>query len=153
MEIERKFLIENIPEDTDLSDSEEIEQAYLCTAPVVRIRRYGSRYYLTEKGSGMFCREESETQITEEDYRAMLPNAKHHVIRKTRSRIPDGDYIIELDRFHDRLAPLVMAEVEFPDQDSALSYTPPAWFGKEVTRDPHFHNSFLCTLDSFPIDF
>ena len=36
-----------------------------------------------------------------------------------------------------------MAEVEFPDIDSANAYNAPAWFGLEVTMDSRFHNSSL----------
>ena len=42
MEIERKFLIsstEDLPFDPEEFPCREIEQGYLCTSPVVRIRR------------------------------------------------------------------------------------------------------------------
>ena len=39
MEIERKFLIKNIPDNLDNNKSYEIEQAYLADSPVVRIRK------------------------------------------------------------------------------------------------------------------
>ena len=69
MEIERKFLIDKIPESIDLSGLKcrRIEQGYLCTEPVVRVRR-------------------------------------------------DND-------------------------DCYLTYTPPEWFGKDVTNDAAYHNS------------
>ena len=43
------------------------------------------------------------------------------------------NYTIELDVFLDALAPLVFAEVEFPTEQEALAFVPPAWFGKDVT--------------------
>ena len=39
MEIERKFLIHTLPEDLNSYPSSTLEQAYLCTEPVVRVRR------------------------------------------------------------------------------------------------------------------
>ena len=39
MEIERKFLIDGFPSDLPLLKESEVEQGYLATAPVVRIRR------------------------------------------------------------------------------------------------------------------
>ena len=39
MEIERKFLLKEIPENLDTCPYCLIEQGYLCTSPVVRIRR------------------------------------------------------------------------------------------------------------------
>ena len=49
MEIERKYLIkkERLPQNLDTFPHLEIEQAYLCTEPVVRIRRQDTAYYLT----------------------------------------------------------------------------------------------------------
>ena len=38
-EIERKFLVKSLPENLDSFPSSQIEQGYLCTEPVVRIRR------------------------------------------------------------------------------------------------------------------
>ena len=49
MEIERKFLIpkENLPDDLAPYPCHRIEQGYLCTSPVVRIRRQDDDYFLT----------------------------------------------------------------------------------------------------------
>ena len=58
MEIERKFLLKCIPENLENYSCHLIEQAYLCTEPVVRIRRQDEEYYMTYKGSGMMSREE-----------------------------------------------------------------------------------------------
>lgn len=51
MEIERKFLIkkEQLPKDLANCSFHKIEQGYLCTDPVVRIRRQDDEYYLTYK--------------------------------------------------------------------------------------------------------
>ena len=58
MEIERKFLIKELPENLETYPSHLIEQAYLCTKPVVRIRRQDDDYYMTYKGGGLMAREE-----------------------------------------------------------------------------------------------
>ena len=50
MEIERKFLIKELPGDLDNYPCHRIEQAYLNTNPVVRIRRQDDTYILTYKG-------------------------------------------------------------------------------------------------------
>ena len=57
MEIEKKYLLKELP-DFDNFKYHKIEQAYLCTNPVVRVRREDDTYYMTYKGSGMFAREE-----------------------------------------------------------------------------------------------
>ena len=60
MEIERKFLIDKIPDSIELSSLKcrRIEQGYLCTEPVVRVRRDNDDYYLRseERRVGKECR-------------------------------------------------------------------------------------------------
>ena len=58
----------------------------------------------------------------------------------------EGNLTVELDVFEGELAPLILAEVEFPDEDSALSFTPPDWFGEDVTFSGKYHNSHLSRL-------
>ena len=53
MEIERKFLISSVPEHLEQYKKRVIEQGYMCTGPVVRVRRDNDEYYLTYK-SPMF---------------------------------------------------------------------------------------------------
>ena len=66
MEIERKFLIDKLPENLDDYSFHIIEQAYLNTNPVVRVRRSDDEYYLTYKGSGMMAREEYNLPLNAE---------------------------------------------------------------------------------------
>ena len=58
MEIERKYLVETPPAGYESWPSSPIEQGYLCTDPVVRVRQDGEDYYLTYKGKGLMAREE-----------------------------------------------------------------------------------------------
>ena len=53
MEIERKYLITTPPQDYASYPFHIIEQAYLCTDPVVRIRKEDETYYLTYKSKGL----------------------------------------------------------------------------------------------------
>ena len=48
-----------------------------------------------------------------------------------------------MDVFEEDLAPLVIAEVEFADEEQARAYSPPAWFGREITEDHAFSNSAM----------
>ena len=118
MEIERKYLIDTLPEDYQDYPCRHIEQAYLNTDPVIRIRKDNNQHLLTKIDG--------------------------RLIRKKRYMIPLNDFLtIELDVFEDDLAPLLLAEVEFPDEASALSFTPPEWFGTDVTFSSEYHNSTL----------
>ena len=68
MEIERKYLVEACPFSLHDYPSHEIEQGYLNTEPVVRIRRYDDSYVLTYKSKGFLVREEYNLPLTKEAY-------------------------------------------------------------------------------------
>ncbi|MBE5846896.1 MAG: CYTH domain-containing protein [Lachnospiraceae bacterium] len=141
MEIERKFTIKKLPENLEQYDKKEIEQGYLCTEPVVRVRRSNDSYYMTYKGGGMMAREEYNLPLTKEGYEHLAAKHDGRLIQKTRYLIPYEKYTIELDVFHGDLAPLIMAEVEFDSEEEALAFEGPDWFDKDVTQDPRYHNS------------
>ena len=147
MEIERKYLIDQIPFDLSEYPSRKIEQGYLCTEPVVRIRRDGEDYYLTYKSKGLMVREEYNLPLTRDAYEHLKPKADGRIITKERFLIPLDDALtIELDRFEGDLAPLLLAEVEFQDEDSANAFVPPDWFGEDVTFSSKYHNSTLSRI-------
>lgn len=144
MEIERKFLIPILPENLSSYTFHQIEQGYLCTAPVIRIRREDDNYYMTYKSKGMMIREEYNLPLTKEAYDHLKPKADGIVITKTRYLIPlDEKLTIELDVFHNEYDGLYLAEVEFQSEEEALAFVPPAWFGADVTLDGRYHNSYM----------
>lgn len=149
MEIERKFLINEIPGEIVLTacKKREIEQGYLCTEPVVRVRRDNDEYYLTYKAKGLMVREEYNLPLTKDAYEKLIKKAEGNIITKTRYEIPEKENLtIELDIFEGAFAGLLLAEVEFDTKEAALSYTPPAWFGPDVTTDPRYHNSNMSQM-------
>lgn len=144
MEIERKFLINTLPENLSQYPFRQLEQGYLCTEPVVRIRREDDNYYLTYKSKGLMVREEYNLPLTQNAYRHLLPKIDGILITKKRYLIPLSEKLtIELDIFEDELAPLLLAEVEFSSEEEANNFTPPEWFGEEVTYSTQYHNSTL----------
>ena len=144
MEIERKFLIDRLPENLEEYPHKELEQAYLCTDPVVRVRKEGEEYVLTYKSKGLMMREEYNLPLNKTAYEHLLEKADGIVISKTRYILPEKDGLkIELDVFHGEHDGLILAEVEFPNEKMANSYCPPDWFGEDVTFSTKYHNSNL----------
>ena len=84
MEIERKYLIHTIPFDLSSFPFRTIEQGYLCTNPVVRIRKDNDRYELTYKSRGMMIREEHNLPLTAEGYEHLKTKIDGICIEKTR---------------------------------------------------------------------
>ena len=144
MEIERKYLVKSIPENLKDYPCRVMEQGYLNIAPVIRIRKDNDNFELTYKSKGLMVREEYNLPLTKEAYEHLLLKIDGRLIKKRRYMIPlEGNLTVELDVFEGALAPLILAEVEFPDEDSALSFTPPDWFGEDVTFSGKYHNSHL----------
>ena len=144
MEIERKFLVNEIPFALDEYNKHEIEQAYLCTEPVVRIRKSDNNYYMTYKSKGKISREEYNLPLTKEAYEHLLTKADGNILTKTGYEIPDKDnLIIEFDVFHGKFEGLLLAEVEFESEEQANNYIPPEWFGRDVSLSGEYQNNVL----------
>lgn len=144
MEIERKFLIHKLPDNLNTYPFQLLEQAYLCTEPVVRVRRSDDTYTLTYKSKGLMSREEYNLPLTAESYEHLKKKADGNIICKKRFRIPlPNKLTIELDLFEPPFKDLVLAEVEFISEEQAHAFLPPDWFGEEVTWSTAYHNSSL----------
>lgn len=151
MEIERKFLVnkESLPQNLEQYPHSQLEQAYVLTEPVLRIRKKNDLYILTYKGQGLMSREEVEFPLTEDAYGKLLTKTDGNIISKTRYLLPEKENLtIELDIFSGIFDGLHIAEVEFSNEESALSYNAPDWFGPDVTNENTFHNSTLSTMDA-----
>ena len=171
MEIERKFLLRHLPKLPLDSHCLSIEQGYLNTKPVLRIRRSDDDYYFTYKSVGLMAREEIEFPLDKTSYLHLREKCDGTLISKRRyvfvdhrpaeerftkeflERFKDKDHsetfhpcTIELDVFEGELEGLILTEVEFENEDFANNYLAPDWFTLEVTQDPTFHNSNMSTV-------
>lgn len=152
MEIERKFLINKMP---DLSKYEfkKLEQGYLCTNPTVRVRKEDDTYYMTYKGKGLMAKEEYNLPLTKEGYEHLLKKADGNIITKTRYIIPLGknkegnELEAELDVFEGKFKGLIFAEVEFKSIEEANSFEVPDWLGEDVTDKPEYYNSNMSKVN------
>ncbi len=153
-EIERKWLLDTVPEWLRQHRHKEYTQGYLWTDPVIRIRKEGDSYFLTYKGKGKLERDEYNLPINGKAFEGLLPKCEGIVIHKTRYFVPlpadgadrdpgSGTLTAEVDLFHDIYEGLAYAEVEFASVPEAESFTAPDWFGEEVTGKPGYSNSDL----------
>lgn len=143
IEIERRFLVNHLPESVMHTSASMIVQGYFpkaSEAPVVRLRYQGDTGFLTIKGPQVRPGEcdEFEYRIPAGDALSMLEAWCPLTLRKTRYRLPHQDLVIELDVFSDALAGLAIAEVELPSFDTPLLI--PKWFGREITGDSRYSN-------------
>ena len=148
MEIERKYLVAQIPSNLDCYPHVKMEQGYLNTSPTLRIRKAGDAYILTIKehksNIGAIVNREEEFYISAESYQHLLSKCDGIIVSKTRYRIPLQDGLVaELDIFSGHHQGLQIVEVEFPSIEAAQSFVPPIWFGENVSNLPQFRNAYL----------
>lgn len=144
IEIERKFLVKKIPDNLDTYERIDMTQGYLNTAPVVRVRKENDDYVLTYKGSGLLSHSEYNLPLNKEAFDHLLKKCDGIIISKSRYKIPlENNLIAELDIFKGDLDNLKLVEVEFKSVEEANNFTPPEWFGEDVTTDGRYHNSYI----------
>lgn len=153
MEIERKFLINSLPDDIISScECAEIEQSYLDFGdgdePECRIRRSvrggETKCFYTEKGKGDLSREEEEYEISEYSYNRLRELAISNEIQKIRYYFKLVSLLVaEIDVYRGALSGLTVAEVEFESLEESQKFSPPEWFGEEVTYDKKYKNKNL----------
>lgn len=152
MEIERKFLISGFPEGLPLLGEAVLDQGYLCTDPVVRIRSKEqdgrTTYRLCFKGEGRLVRQETEMDLTAEQFSELKNLLRAPMVRKQFRvyALPGGE------RLECSLVDgaFYYAEVEFPTVEAAHAFNPPAFLGREVTEEEGFSMSDYWKTRRFP---
>jgi adenylate cyclase len=146
-EIERKLLVEALPDDLDGWDAARLKQGYLAITDEVEVRvrrKGGATAVLTVKSSPALARVEEELPLDGDAFDRLWPLTEGRrlvKVRHTREAAPG--VLFELDVYEGALAGLVTLEVEFADEDAARAWTPPAWAGREVTGDKAYANQSL----------
>ncbi len=148
MEIERKFLLKSFPPRAKSTKKILMEQAYISTKPVIRIRKENDEFVLTVKGKGLIEREEFQLKISEKEYTKLKEKIEYNIIKKTRYIYHIDGIKYEVDEFDGKLKPLLTAEVEFSTKEEADNFIPPEWIEKELSLDARFQNANLCQLES-----
>lgn len=145
-EIERKFLVHELPPNLHKYASKKITQGYLAITEdgaEIRLRKWENAHFQTFKSGQGLTRHEVETELTKNQFDMFWPLTEGKRVEKRRYDIPYGDWIIELDIYEGSLEGLVTAEVEVKSQEDAEAFTPPEWMDQEVTQDDRYKNKNL----------
>jgi CYTH domain-containing protein/CHAD domain-containing protein len=151
-EIERKFLLDEPPDQIRGRTGKRIEQGYLSGREgiEVRLRKVEDQRLLTAKLGHGERRVEVEIAVDASQFDALWPLTGPRRLRKTRYLVPLGDALeAEVDVFEGDLAGLITVEVEFENKGRGWNFQPPAWLGREVTGDRRYANRSL-TLEGLP---
>jgi CYTH domain-containing protein len=159
MEIERKFLLSGVPPTMRFARREAIRQGYLALDgdTEVRIRISPEGAVLTIKAGRGGVRVEEELRLDTRQAEALWELTAGRRLQKTRRRVrlavagSGRDLVAEIDEYAGALDGLVVAEVEFPGEEAARAFEPPAWFGRELTDDWRYANRSLAS-DGIPAE-
>lgn len=145
VEIERKFLVDQ--EKWKLSRPENgilIRQGYIfdTVKGVLRVRIKGTKGFLTIKSQTIsMTRTEFEYEIPLTEAELLLDKMCDNSLSKTRYSVKSGEHIWEVDEFHGKLSPLILAEIELKSESEVVEL--PDFTTKEVTFDKQYYNSEL----------
>jgi CYTH domain-containing protein len=152
-EIERKFLLHELPRTLRLARGEAIRQGYLALDGDVEVRvRTGSAPpTLTIKAGSGEVRTEVELDLEGRHAQPLWELTQGRRLEKVRRRMRVDGLEAEVDEYTGQLEGLVVVEVEFEDEQAARAFAAPAWFGREVTGEaPYANRSLAC--DGAPRD-
>lgn len=148
MEIERKFIVNDLPEFITKEPGYRIIQAYINSHnPTIRLRIVNDKEaYLTIKSPPLDLegrvRNEYEYAIDVKEAEEMIDIFCDKVLEKTRYIYYADDHNNwEIDVFEGRLKGLILAELELKSVDQ--EFKKPNWIGEEVTSDPNYTNACL----------
>lgn len=155
VEIERKFVVAELPAAIADHPGQRIEQGYLAIAAdgvEVRVRRRGGQATLTVKSGPGQVRTEEEISIEERRFDSLWRLTDGRRISKSRHEIPLEDGLVaELDVYDGAHDGLLTVEIEFASLEASERFAPPPWVGREVTGDARYANQTLA-LDGRPPD-
>jgi len=152
LEIERKYLLE-IPyqqlaeqEIITVKSEQRIEQTYIAMDEnqELRVRRIQDldtgayEYTHTFKNGVGLAREEVEYSITQSIYEQLMAACGYVPLTKNRITATWEETIVEID-VYDQVS-FIVVEVEFASIEEANSFTPPSWFGEEISFNKKYSN-------------
>ena len=148
-ERERRFVLAAVP--GDATDAREIVDRYVIGSRL-RVRSVttaaGTTHKLGHKvrpdpdDPGLVMHTSMYLSPAEFEVLAALPA---NVLQKTRRSLRHGRPVMSVDEFHDVLAGLITAEVDFPDDTQMRAFVPPDLCVAEVSRDERFTGGRLAT--------
>jgi CYTH domain-containing protein len=153
IEIERKFLLGELPCALAFARRRAILQGYLAIDgdTEVRVRRTPAGSTLTIKHGSGEVRVEEELELGAREADALWELTEGRRLQKTRRVMRVDGHDVEVDEYAGALDGLVVAEVEFIDEESSRAFEAPAWFGREITGDRAYANRNL-SMFGLPAD-
>lgn len=140
-EIERQFLINELPSDLEQHPRVQIRQGYLAVTQdrEVRIREVDGNFTLTVKTGQGLVRKETEITISQLQFDELWTVTGPQRIEKHRYFYPYLDYVLHIDIYQGSLAGFNVVEIEFSNKQQSEAFPVPEFFGEEVTDQGSFY--------------
>jgi len=140
IEVERVFLLKKLPEDLleykhidikigDFTQNNDVD--------ILKARQKGDKFELIKKETiSDLERKEYVIPLSENEFNILFPvtSRKHS---KKRFFYPLDKFTCEIDFYLEDMLGYARAEVEFESSKEAEEFTPPSWFGDEITSINH----------------
>jgi adenylate cyclase len=147
-EIERKFLVNQLPDHLEELPHVEITQGYLAfdeRGLEVRLRKVGDARFLAHKFHQGDTRIEREIALSNDQFEELWPATKGRRLRKVRYFMPHNGLTVEIDLYKGSAGGIMVAEIEFPDRASRAAFQKPDWLGEDVSGIAQYSNHLLAT--------
>lgn len=146
VEIERVFLVKRLPPDidkykpvsTDTGDFYDPNKIGEIGVDHLTVRRKDNSYEIRKKeGDSKYKKIENTISITKEEFDLLISVVPQRHQKNMYLYSLSNGRICELDMYLGKLAGYARVEVEFADEEEMKDFTPPEWFGIEITELNH----------------
>lgn len=151
IELERTFLIKELPENLKNCKSIEILDIYIPQSvehPILRIRKKGDTFEITKKApmekspKDSSEQEEQTIPLSEKEF-SELTSLKGKRFRKNRYYYPIGKNTAEIDVYLDDLEGLVLVDFEFDSIEEKNNFVMPEFCLADITQEKSFAGGIL----------
>jgi len=146
IEIEKKFLVKELPDHFAELSHVNIVQGYLAfdeRGVEVRLRKVGEVRLLALKIQQGDTRVEREIELSDDQFNELWPATKGRRLHKLRYCMPHDGLTVEIDVYKGHASGITVAEIEFPDRVSRAAFQKPDWLGDDVSGVQQYSNHFL----------
>ncbi len=151
IELEKTYLAKFIPDDLGDCEHKEIIDVYVpkeSIHPSLRLRKNGNHFEMTKKEplkEGDASQQREQTIIlTKQEFTTLNNQVEGKRIRKIRYQFKHKNNTAEIDVFQDTLAGLVLADIEFKNNDDKNNFQIPDFCLAEVTQETFLAGGMLC---------
>jgi adenylate cyclase len=149
IEIERTFLVKNVPEGLENCKFKEIIDVYFPKIekhPNLRLRKNGEKYEITRKrpiDGDPSVQQEDTLGLTEEEFYALY-HCPGKEVRKIRYYYPCNHKLAEVDVFQDELLGLILIDFEFDSEKEKDDFEVPDFCLADITHEEFIAGGMIC---------